>query len=413
MNGKGKHLVGTVILSALALLWGCVAPAKRDLTPPGSVADKTSSTSPAAEAPTTPQEPTALGAIAEFLERTKEYQAPVAELASAAGSRAASVESGTKPGKGPEKDAIAATPDGVDRLPPDQVFANTQVTLEEASRNAAPRPATPIVRSVSIRSTRPADVISGSPARASTTNQALDMAIDESPSVDKLVAILKGKAETATDFDTQWQLRMVQLAAQRDADAAAPSLSLSPDTQRILGALVPVISAGRAAARNPSMISEDAVARVDKLRRALTDGMDPVVSSVSLCRRVITFGVYDEMTGDDFVAGRTLNTIVYCEVSNLRSEPTDDGHHRAVLGTRIEVFTPTGQSVWLREEPEVLDVCRRPRTDFFLAQRVSLPAALPPGDYVLKVTVEDKLSGRANEGSHAIALTAPSSVAKK
>ena len=64
------------------------------------------------------------------------------------------------------------------------------------------------------------------------------------------------------------------------------------------------------------------------------------------------------------------------------------------------VLSADGKSMWQREEPEIKDICRQRRTDFFLAQRVTLPPTLPAGEYVLKVYVEDKLSGRASEATH-------------
>ena len=67
--------------------------------------------------------------------------------------------------------------------------------------------------------------------------------------------------------------------------------------------------------------------------------------------------------------------------------------------------------MWVREEPEVEDVCRRRRADFFLAQRVSFPPTLPAGDYVLKVTITDKLSGLVGGADCLFTVQAPISVA--
>jgi hypothetical protein len=156
---------------------------------------------------------------------------------------------------------------------------------------------------------------------------------------------------------------------------------------------------------------EDAVSRAEELVHALADRADPIVPTVALCRKVVTFGSYDEMTEEEFVAGRTTQTILYCEVRNFRSEKTSDGLHRTVLGTRLEILTSNGQSVWQHEEPEIVDLCRRRRTDFFIAQRITLPPTLSPNDYVLKVLVEDKLSGKANEATHPFTIGLPTSIA--
>jgi hypothetical protein len=160
----------------------------------------------------------------------------------------------------------------------------------------------------------------------------------------------------------------------------------------------------RRLAIDPLGVGAHALERIDELRQAVADRGDPIVVEVALCRNVVTYGVYEEMPPEAFVAGRTTQTIAYSEVRNFRSELSDDGTYSTVLATRLEVFTVDGHSVWQHEEPEIKDMCRRRRTDFFIAQRITLPPTLPAGDYVLKVMVEDKLSGRASEASHPFAL---------
>ena len=67
------------------------------------------------------------------------------------------------------------------------------------------------------------------------------------------------------------------------------------------------------------------------------------------------------------------------------------------MSRRQLTSSASGQSVWRHEEPEIVDVCRQQREDFFLAQMVTLPGTLGPGEYVLKVTVQDALSGKSNQ----------------
>ena len=77
---------------------------------------------------------------------------------------------------------------------------------------------------------------------------------------------------------------------------------------------------------------------------------------------------------------------MYSEIANLRAEKTAEGLFQTRLGTRLEVLTADGKSVWQREELEIVDTCRRRRSDFFIAQRVTLPPTLPAGDYVLRAS---------------------------
>jgi len=168
----------------------------------------------------------------------------------------------------------------------------------------------------------------------------------------------------------------------------------------------------RKVARDPQLAGQEALDTVDELQSALADRVDPEIATIALCRNVTTFGVYDEMESDEFVAGRTLRTIVYSEIENLSAEQTAEGDFRTLLATRLEVLTADGRSVWQHEEPEIEDVCRRRRADFFIAQRISLPPVLGEGDYVLKAFVEDKLSGKANESIYQFHVYSPTSIAR-
>jgi hypothetical protein len=126
----------------------------------------------------------------------------------------------------------------------------------------------------------------------------------------------------------------------------------------------------------------------------------------------VTFGSYEEMASEDFVAGRPIQTIVYSEIRNLKAAKNEEGVFETSLSTRLEALTTDGKSVWQREEPEIVDHCRRRRTDFFIAQRITLPPTLPAGEYVLKVLVEDELSGKVGEASQPFTVHSPVSIAK-
>lgn len=271
--------------------------------------------------------------------------------------------------------------------------------------NLAGRPGgVPVIQSVTVRA--------GSASLASTveqTNPAAPTAMSNAATqlhppvrpitVDTLIEQAREQASKSNDFDAQWRLSMLQLALGRDDEAARLVADLSPDTRDIFREVVRTAAAGRAAARDPMLIDASLLAEVDALRTRLAAKADPIVEHLAFCRRVVTFGRYDEMAATDFVAGRVTPAIVYCEVSNFASEKRDDGMYHTELSTRLAVLSAEGRLMWEHNEPEITDVCRRRRRDFFFTPRINLPATLPAGGYVLKVYVEDKLSGKANEGT--------------
>ena len=59
-----------------------------------------------------------------------------------------------------------------------------------------------------------------------------------------------------------------------------------------------------------------------------------------------------------------------------------------------------------RKQASVIDLCRNRRRDFFLADRLTIPASLPAGRYVLKVTVVDDLANRVAESTIPVTIAA-------
>jgi hypothetical protein len=349
-----------------------------------------------------------LSAVEKFLRDTDEYEvvsAPPAEAASPMGQVAsASSVAQNSDGKAP---AVNPTPAPT----PNAVVTNAQVTLD-GSPLKNPELAIPAIQSVNIRPVAGGENTAARPELASTANQPLGMESGSvEPSLDRLVEKLREEAGKGGDFDAEWKLRLVELAMNRSADPAEYSPKLAPDARGILAAFMKAGEAVRQAARNPLDFGEEALQRVSGLQKTLADRADPIVAAVALCRTVITFGVYEEMPQSEFVAGRSIRTIVYSEIENLRSEMSPEGQYRTSLGTRIAVLTEDGKEMWEHEEPEIVDVCRRRRSDFFVAQRVTLPPTLAAGEYVLKVLVEDRLSGKANESAMRFTVHSPTSVA--
>ena len=96
-------------------------------------------------------------------------------------------------------------------------------------------------------------------------------------------------------------------------------------------------------------------------------------------------------------AGGEINAYVYTEIGNFHSEPVDGDRLRTLLGEKVQVFDSAGKTVWERHESNIEDRARTPRRDFFIPFPIHLPANLPAGDYVLKVTIEDRIGGTTDQ----------------
>lgn len=361
----------------------------------------------------------AMAAVEEFLRRTEEY--------SLSGSSTASPHASPPPPlAAPPLEGVSAkdSQNGVregdmretihtQSVPHQSVLANSQVALDSDSVSGRPL-ALPVIQSLSVVDPKRVVPESHGDEGLRTTNQPLDIGTAPSPDlVDQLFAVLQGGDTDTRKFDDQWRLTLMALAFDRDVPPVNEAAGLRPESVALLSPLIRLAREVRRVAHNPSEVSFAALEHLDALRRLLVRNADPVVTTVALCRRVVTFGVYDELAKSDILAGGPLPMIVYTEIENLVPETADDGYSITRLATRLEVLTADGQSVWAHQEPEIVDRCRQPRRDFFVAQRVTLPPTLSAGDYVLKVWVEDKTSGRAGETTHPFWIESPMSVANR
>ncbi len=354
-----------------------------------------------------PQKQETLAAVEEFLSRTQEYRYP----AKGEAGNGASLPASSSAPSPPMPPTVTVNPQAVPAPPHDAAYANAQISLGDQSAPVTPQ-SIPAVESVSIRSSQAKNNPSLSP-KPRMTNGPLELQSSEkNDSMESLVASLKEELKTRKDVATEWKLRTLLLALDLDAEEAGITENAPPELKGILPAWSAASSAIRNLLRNPAQGSESAVERVDAMRSLLTVMNEPRVTSVALCRKVATFGSYEEMASDEFVSGRSIQTIVYAEIENLRASPESNGAFETKLSTRLEVLTADGKSMWQREEPEVIDRCRRSRRDFFVAQRITLPPTLPVGEYVLKFSVEDKTSGMIAESSAPFRLNSPVSVAK-
>ncbi len=65
--------------------------------------------------------------------------------------------------------------------------------------------------------------------------------------------------------------------------------------------------------------------------------------------------------------------------------------------------------IWSQDLGTADDTCRRPRRDYYINYRLTLPGAeiLPPGSYRLLLIQKDALSGRAAQRETTLSIAAP------
>jgi hypothetical protein len=209
-------------------------------------------------------------------------------------------------------------------------------------------------------------------------------------------------ANLAAEFDAEL-LRLLN-----NEPAAASSAALPPDERQLIASVIESLSRFRQALRDSgnSMMATRVAPLIDLSDRIRAH--TPLnLPTLAICKSVTQFGAYEEFEPVRFPAGKESPTIVYCEVENFQSRQGDPGRWETKLSYEAALFpadSPT--AVFTKKPAPVVDECRNRRRDFFLADRLNLPADLPVGQYLLKVTVIDQLANHVAEKSVPITIAA-------
>ena len=154
-------------------------------------------------------------------------------------------------------------------------------------------------------------------------------------------------------------------------------------------------------------------------RSALGDRLSAIIGeqplairTIKLCDRVRSFGVYEELASDTFLAGREHPMVVYIELDHFKSVKTGE-QHEVKLSQELVLYNESdGLAVWRQPEQQIVDESRNRRRDFYVVQPTRLPARLGVGKFVLKVRVRDLHGGTRDEVSLPINIVADPALVK-
>jgi hypothetical protein len=204
-----------------------------------------------------------------------------------------------------------------------------------------------------------------------------------------------------SNLEDQFRLRMMYLLNGQDEQAAAPIDGADADMQEvILAHFKALITAKSAPGRDPALSANQQLEQIEALRNIIRARADLRVPKVVLCTAIESFGRYTPIEPAEFKAGDKNRVLLYIEVDNFKSETTPSGLYRTLLNLRVSVLSTSGQEVGpTLTDSNIEDLARQQRRDFYLTiGELTIDRKLAPGDYVLKVEVEDVLAGKINNG---------------
>lgn len=214
----------------------------------------------------------------------------------------------------------------------------------------------------------------------------------------KIAELERLVARDPNNLEEQFRLRMMYLVAGQDDKALAPTDGVNEDIQEIMrGQIQALMSARSTSERDPATWANRQLDAIETLRALVREKADLRVPKVELCSAIDGFGRYEPISPPDFrVAARNL-VLLYIEVDNFQCEKTPSGMYRTLLSVRQSLLSKTGEELWTQRDENIEDLARQRRSDFYLTiGPLAIPKSLGPGEYVMKVEVEDVIAGKMN-----------------
>jgi hypothetical protein len=222
------------------------------------------------------------------------------------------------------------------------------------------------------------------------------------PSTQPTIAAVPATSPASNELAAEFDAALVRLL--NNEPPASASSALPADERQLIATVIDSLARFRQSLRDNSNATMAArVAPLLDLSDRVHAQSSLNVPTLAICKSVTQFGAFDEFEKASFPAGKETPTIVYCEIENFQSRQADPGRWETKLSYEAALYN--SQSVdrsaplWSKKPTTVVDECRNRRRDFFLADRFAVPANLPVGQYVLKVTVIDELANHVAEKS--------------
>lgn len=200
------------------------------------------------------------------------------------------------------------------------------------------------------------------------------------------------------NYGDQFKLRMMYLLAGRQDKVTAPISGTDAELQEIIVAhFRTLLAAQSGSGRDAAVAANLQLGELEHLRGLVRAKADLQVPKVVVCSAIEGFGRYTPIEPAEFQAGQKNRILLYIEVDNFISEKTGSGMFRTLLTVQQSLLSKAGEEMWNTQDSNIEDLARQQRRDFYLTVGpLSIPPTLSPGEYVLKVEVEDVLAGKLN-----------------
>ncbi|EMI53792.1 hypothetical protein [Rhodopirellula sallentina] len=137
----------------------------------------------------------------------------------------------------------------------------------------------------------------------------------------------------------------------------------------------------------PSRRFSSALPEIRKATGYLAAASDSLeVRSLEFCTEIESYGQIKPFPSRRFVPGQEV--ILYCEIENFVANQVDNGFETRLQGS-YDLLDQNGHRVSSQTLPEDQQISKKLLRDYFIAYQMYLPDAIEPGNYQLRLTMED------------------------
>ncbi|MCY2984449.1 MAG: hypothetical protein NTY15_12555 [Planctomycetota bacterium] len=111
------------------------------------------------------------------------------------------------------------------------------------------------------------------------------------------------------------------------------------------------------------------------------------VKSVAFCTEVERYGSITKFPRYQFQADQEL--LLYCEIENVAASKVSKEGFESQLQGSYEIIDSQGRKIADQLLPMEPEICQNHRRDYFIVYKIYVPQQIAPGNYQLRLTVED------------------------
>ena len=279
-----------------------------------------------------------------------------------------------------------------------QAVAAQPATSPGVGDDAPPPP--PVLRNVTIRAAASSDPQPTTLDVDDPPQTAVNASAEAQATIPSLQQFADAWLEPSDDpsFRNQLDARLLCVLAGEYEKARQPLELVSNEQQQMAARLVETLVAIRDGhGGDPAAEASRVLTEVKRLEESLVPLGDLNITALAITRAVRGYGRYEAFDPADFPAGRENEFVIYCQIENFVSRKREDQICESQFSMRTAVLSRAGDVVLDINDEHIADECRTRRRDCFIPRLVHLPATLSPGQYVVKVTIVDKIAGKVAE----------------